>query len=179
MTNLIYDTDLNAFVPQESRDGRSSVSARTAPRIAYNSRNQENAFSWTANYLAGADDLVLFLRNTHAEKRLFIDNIEFGSDADAVFTVKRVTGTASGTNHVTGFNLNFESTEVADCVCKCDPGGTQTDDGIVRIIRCKANSSEVRRFDGYILDKAGPSKALAIYVNVAANVNVTVTGYFQ
>ena len=179
MTDIVFDTDLNAFVPQESSGGRTRVSARTASRIEYNSRNQENAFSWTSQYLAGAGDLVLFLRNTHEEKRIFIDNIEFGSDVNALFTVKKVTGSASGTNNIDAFNISFESSEPAESVCKFNPSGTQTDDGTGRIILCEANRSEARQFDGYILDIAGPSKALAIYVDVAANVSVTVTGYFQ
>ena len=65
-------------------------------------------------FSAAAGDYVFYLKNTAADKNLYINHIEFHSIQAVAWKVFEVTGTAAGGTAITPANLNLGSGRAAE-----------------------------------------------------------------
>ena len=103
-------------------ENRLNVSARTGSRIYYCSRNDGNAYAWTA---VSADintgDTGLYLVNNSTTKKLFIEKIYVWGDVACQFKIHCPGyATPAGGSDVVGVNINRTSGKEADATCKAD-----------------------------------------------------------
>ena len=161
------DNRLRAYAGQESE-------------IAFQSRVNENAYSWTMSADLGADVCALYLRNDSSTP-LVIDKIFIWGSAAATYEIFVGTNkiTVAGTA-VTGVNLNTESAELANATCThtetgADAGGTLT---LIQTIQAGVASKETIEWNGaLVLGRLGE-----VAVNVVTDIaltSVTILGYFQ
>ena len=170
----------NGYAAGVTSDNRLRAYAGQESEIAFQSRVNENAYSWTMSADLGADKCALYLRNDSVTP-LLIDRIFVWESAAA--TVEIYIGnsqiTPAGTA-VVGVNLNTGSSQVADVTCThtetgADAGGTLT---LIQTIQTGAVTKEVVEWNGaLVLDRLGE-----VAVNVVTDValtSVTILGYFQ
>lgn len=161
-------------------DNRLRTYAGQESEVAFQSRVNENAYSWTMSADLGADKCALYLRNDTTTP-LLIDKIFLWASAAATFEIWAGNNkiTPAGTA-VVGFNLNTDSTALADVTCThtetgADAGGTLT---IIQTIQTGAVTKELVEWEGaLVLGRLGE-----IAVNIVTDVDlasVTVLGYFQ
>lgn len=101
---------------------RLDVSARVGPRIFYASRDNGDAYTWTA---VSADintgDTALYLVNDSTTERLFITEIYVWADVATQFKIHcPAYATPAGGSVVVGVNLNRESGSVALATARAD-----------------------------------------------------------
>ena len=100
--------------PADVKNNRLDVSAQTAPRAFYASRDHGRAFAWTSTIDAQTGEETAYLQNTSPTRILVIDKIIFSGLLAGVHAVGiQTSGTAAGTV-MTGRNLNLGNTNTAE-----------------------------------------------------------------
>ena len=123
MSDIIEDGKGRGHKMSVSKSQRGNVSAKTNPRRYYESRNNGRAFNWLSNYSASSGDIVLYIKNNDPNLNLIISRGLFSADANASWSLKRVTGTAAGTD-IKARILNFTKATVPLYVAKGDAAAT-------------------------------------------------------
>lgn len=158
---------------------RLNVSAKTAPRIFYISRDDERAFNWTSSYSASTGDEIIYLKNTDTDRNLIIHQVDVGGVNTGLFEIYQVTGTATGTE-INGTNLKLASGRTPDALSYGDAAvGGLTLGNRISLLRTDANSS---RAVGDIAECLflGFNDAIAIqYTGSAGIVDCSITGYLE
>ena len=116
MTKIQYTSDVSGSEQfAKGSDNRLNVSSRGDPRIYYNSRDEQEAFSLTWDDASSAStDFILYWKNTDATGRqLIISSIVICSIARADFELWVVTGTAAGGTATAPVCLNRASPRAA------------------------------------------------------------------
>lgn len=107
---------------------RLNVSAKTKNRLFYISRDDGLAYNAVMPSFSGtAGDYVFYLKNTAADKNLYINNIEYHSLQAVSWKVFQVTGTAAAGTVITPVNLNLGSGRPAEVTAM---GGAATITGL-------------------------------------------------
>ncbi len=97
-----------------SLNQRLDVSARTATRAFYVSRDDGEAYTWSSEVAsANNGDEIIYIKNNSTTLELHIDFVDVSADAASKFCLAYASGTGSGTT-LTGVNLNAGSTKTAD-----------------------------------------------------------------
>jgi hypothetical protein len=125
-----------------SNNQRLDVSARSASRSYYESRDEGQSFIVTSvDTTALAAEETIYLQNSSAQKDIVIDHMTISTDTNARFRVKFVTGVGSGAVLVP-VNLNKSSSNSADAIALGAGSVTGlTDDGFVEHVRVPANTT--------------------------------------
>lgn len=158
-------------------DGREDVSARSNTRAFYNNRDKEFLFAWLSELSCSANDYLIYIKNTDSINRLFVEHIHFGSDANQVFYIHKVTGTPTGAI-ISGRNQNYAETNAAvgSFYGNAAVGGL-TSSWKSKAVRVQANSNGLWTNSGGILLNDG--EALAVQAKNTASVDVTIMGYYE
>ena len=162
-----------------SNNNRLDVSARVAPRTYYESR--DNGTVYAAHYVdAGfvANEETAYLQNTSTIQDVMIDAIFIGSAAAAIWRLKFVTGTATGTV-VIPTNLNKTSSNSAAANCRGGAAGVSglTDGDTIAIFR---NAGPTVKYSGDIQGlRLGQNDAIAIEAESSGDGEITILFHFD
>jgi len=170
----------------EGSDGRANVSSRSDDRSYYNSRDEKQTYSFVYEFNAAeSGEFAAYLKNTSTVGLQFIPTQVFVS-ASANIRIKlwSVTGTAAGGTEVVGANDNLTTDNTPTALAQ--EGGSAatgitglTTDRILGIARCGANDTQIIPVKDSV--RLGQNNAIAVEVDdgTAADVEVTVLGYFE
>ena len=142
---------------------RGNVSAKTAPRRYYVSRDDQQTFdAIQPSFSAAAGNYVQYIKNTSTTKNMYIDSAYAASLNAAVFKVWEVTGTAAAGTTITPANSQLSSGLLAEATSM---GGGSTITGLTTVkqvgtIRVPAADEKRRDYGGALI--IGPNKAIAI-----------------
>ena len=126
---------------------------------------------------AVANEEIMYLRNTSTTRKLFVGEIIVTSDVSITFRIKKVTGTAVGTDIVPE-NMNMTSSNAAEVEMKGDGGVTGlTDDGDVFICRNLAGSSRKIEFKDVLI--LGQNDAIALETEDSAAIEMTLDFHLE
>jgi len=105
----------NGKMAQVNEENMLNVKSVTEPLIAHTSHDAGKAYFAHSSYTTtDVTQRVLSIKNTSADKNLYIDKIYLATDTTCKWIVEKVTaGTGAGTD-VTPVNLNFTSGNTAD-----------------------------------------------------------------
>ncbi|MBL4753772.1 MAG: hypothetical protein JKY52_09305 [Flavobacteriales bacterium] len=157
-------------------DNRRNVSARSASRKFYISRDKSNLYSWKSRMTSANGTNIFYLRNDNSDEDLYIEEIFCFSDAKCDFDVKWVTGTPTGTT-VTGINWNKNNGKTIS-VTALNSGVTGlTGDGDIIDIEVPAGTRQSYDFDGSLI--LGDGDAITITTDAIANVSINIIGGFE
>jgi len=107
---------------------RGNVSAKSKNRLFYISRDDGQAFNAIMpSFSAAAGEYVFYLKNTSADKNIYLDHIEYHSLQAVVWKVFQVTGTAAAGTVITPANINLGSGRPAEASAM---GGAATITGL-------------------------------------------------
>lgn len=162
-----------------SNNGRLNVSSRSAGRIYYESRDEEQAYIVVIpDAAAVAGEETAYIQNISADKDMVIDSIHIGSLAATKWKIKFVTGTPTG-DDVTPTNLNKSSTKTADAVVKGGPGGVTglTDAGDIKIVRVPAEDET--EWDSHEGLRLSQNAAIAIENLISGDGEVTIDFHYD
>jgi len=158
-------------------DGRVNVSSRSDSRGYYNSRDQSESFYLTFFDTRGtANDYVAYLKNDKTDKsHMVIREISAGSQSGAaVFKLIRATGTVTGGDSATPFNLNsgglIEPAAVTARTASdsnASPLANVTEDALIDLIgQDAAYGHEEFHLDDQL--RIGPGQAIAVEFDIGS-----------
>lgn len=173
----IHDKIAGAWRAVKGSDQRLDVSARSNTRAFYNNRDKECLFAWLSEFGCSAGNYISYIKNTDSTRKLYVEHIHFGSDANQVFYIHKVTGTATGST-IIGRNQNYAESNPAIGTFYGDAAvGGLTSTWKSKAIRVPANHSGLWTNSGGILLNNG--EALAIQAKNAAGIDATAIGYYE
>ena len=142
---------------------RLNVSAKTAPRYFYASRDFGLAFNAVFdNLTVAATEYSAYLKNTSSTRNLFVGRIEFHSVEPVKWKIWEVSGTAAAGEVVTPSNFNLASGIPAEATAM---SGDTAITGLTTIKQVGSHRSEALSDSGMDFEGAlvlGPGKAIAI-----------------
>ena len=142
---------------------RLNVSAKTAPRHFYASRDFGQAFNAVYDDMTvAAGEFAAYLKNTSTTRNLFVGHTEFHSAENVKWKIFEVTGTAASGATVTPSNFNLASGQPAETSAM---SGDTAITGLTAVKQLGTHRSEAfgdssMEFDGALV--LGPGKAIAI-----------------
>lgn len=163
-----------------SRDKRLDVSARTAPRQFYISRDEGQAYSVVSLDAATADgEDTFYIKNTSTDKTLIIDKIIFTSDAIYIGHVKFATFTSAITGtDLTAPNLNTGQVHTADAQIKGNGAVVNiVDDGLITVIGCPIDGTVEFNSDEAL--RLAQNKAISVESKSIASVAITCYFHYE
>jgi len=149
---------------------RGNVSAKTAPRMFYASRDFGECFNAISlgdnDYAPG--EYCFYAKNTSSTRNLFVKHIEFHATDALEWKIFEASGTAAGGTVITPSNLNLGSGIVAEASCM---GGGAAITGLTagKLIgthRNTALSESEMNFDGALI--LTPNKAIVVELEAEA-----------
>jgi len=157
---------------------RLNVSSKASARAFYISRDSGNAYSWTSSYSAGTGEEVIYVKNTHASNKLFIDKIHVGGVLTGLFELYQVTGTAAGTT-ITGKNLNLTSSNIAAATALGNASVTSLTIGDrITLVRTAATATTLLNMDNTLILGFGDAIAIT-YTGSTGIVDTMIRGYYE
>lgn len=165
-----------------SNNQRLDVSARTASRDYYESRDNGSVYTVNMTDPGGqtTEDL-LWLKNTSTTQDIVIDNIYIGSLAVSEWVLKFVTDPTAATGTViTPTNLNANSSKSAAASCRGGAAGVAnlTDGATISILRVGVGITSVFNFGEAI--RLGQDDAIALELTTtAADGEITILFHFD
>jgi hypothetical protein len=182
------DIENNVTGARETMKGsgsRANVSARSDERIYYNSRDEEQTYSFPFIFnTAASTEYAAYLKNTSATKTLVIRLVDLDGEVATRFQLHEVTGTASGTA-VTPKNCNLDSGNDASCTAL---EGLSAGTGItgLTVSGVPLGNKWVVATGSAIIDthdavRLGQNDAIAVYVleTAGGDVSGTIICYFE
>jgi len=142
---------------------RGNVSAKTAPRMYYASRDVGLAYNAVYDPMTmAAGEYSAYVKNSSSTRNLFISEIEFHSVENVKWKIWSVSGTAAAGTTVTPTELNLSKGIAAEAVCM---HGDTAITGLTTIAqvgshRSQALSDSGMNFQGSLI--LGPGDAIAI-----------------
>ena len=123
MAILIEDARGRGYKASVSTTNRLNVSAKTAQRSFYISRDAGDCYNVTSSFSAATGNEVIYLQNTSKTKKMYVDLIRVGGVNTGLFEVFIATGTPGGTT-VTPINMNLSSSQSAEATAYGDASVT-------------------------------------------------------
>ena len=158
-------------------DHRVAVTSRENPRIAYASKDNGLAFSWSHSYDHDAADTILLVSNSSTTMDLYIHTISIGADTATEFTVHLPTYPTLAGTAVTGVNFNRTSGKTASAEAYGDETGNTQANVIFRGF-VGANQTAILPPHGTII--LGYHDCIAVdLVTAGTKGAVTITGYYE
>jgi len=142
---------------------RLNVSAKTAPRYYYQSRDFGLAFNAVYdNLTVAAGEYSMYLKNDSTTRNMFIGHIEFHSAENVKWKIWEVSGTAASGEVVTPSNLNLASGIPAEATAM---SGDTAITGLTTVKqlgphRSQALSESEMNYSGSMI--LGPGKAIVV-----------------
>ena len=142
---------------------RGNVSAKTAHRIFYVSRDSGLAFNAIyEDITAAAGDVVAYLKNTSPSRNLFVKHIEFHSAENVKWKIHHVSGVAASGTVITPVNIDLASGRPAEATAM---SGDTSITGLTNIAqlgshRSQAAGDSYMDFEGALL--LGPQDAVSV-----------------
>lgn len=142
---------------------RGNVSAKTAPRIFYSSREDGLAYAAVFDDItAAAGEYVAYLQNTSSTRNMFLSDMTAGGVENIKWKLFVCTGTAASGESVTPTELNLSKSIPAEAIAMAGnvaitglTAGEQIATG-----RSGANSGAKREFDNALI--LGPNDAIVL-----------------
>ena len=170
------------YVAGVDNNNRLWVDAISQEKGALVSRNSNRAFNWIfSDASLAAGTYAGYLQNTSTTRLLFIDLVRMSAVNNVYWKIVKATGTATGGNAVTAFNLNMQSginaessTAVADNI------GGFTAGAVIAHARSLANSQVNIPFDDLLI--LGPNDAIAFEGDAVGGTGIAevlVRGFFE
>lgn len=165
-----------------SNTNRLDVSARTASREYYESRDEGNVYSITMTDAGGqtTEDLI-YLKNTSTTHDIVIDDIFIGSLAVSEWVLKFVTNTSAVTGtSITAVNLNKASSKSASVEARGGAAGVANlvDAGNISILRVGVGITSDFKFGEAL--RLGQDDAIALELTTtAADGEITIFFHFD
>ena len=171
-----------------SSENRLNVSARTGTRLYYCSRNDGNAYCWTAvsaDVAAGVGGI--YLANNSTSKSLFIERIYLWADVVTQFKVWcPASYTAPNGTAIVGVNLNRKSGKTADATCTANEtnnafAAAQTITTVTNSYyddAAAAGSGQWIEYDGALILGYHDSVSVELVADTAA-FEITIMGHFH
>lgn len=172
----VYNTKTGKFETVHGSDNREDVSARMADRFFYISRNKGSMYSWPVTYTAAKDDFVYYFKNNSSTEKFYVKDIYLESDTDCDFELCWVTGTAGG-EPITAVKWNRSVPHTLLATALNSGVSDIADDGHILGFDVKAGVTSVANFGGALI--LGKDDAIAISVNAASRVHITLIGAFE
>lgn len=122
-----YEDDVTGYLARvRGSDGRWNSSARSDSRGYYNSRDEEQTYSFSFNHTASvAGQYSFYFQNTSTTGMAFVlSHIGLNSDLGANVKLWRVSGTAGDGVAFTPAQANLSSSNTATAIALEDGGGT-------------------------------------------------------
>lgn len=162
-----------------SPDQRLLAECNVSPRVFYRSQDHELAFSWTSSYAVQATEAGLYVKNTSVLYNLYIDVVRVSGPTASLWTLRKVTGTGSGTT-VTGTNLNFSSTIAAEATALGNAAVTGLTAGvIVTQVYSGVGIQAELDFDGALILGQNDAVALVATTTQASACALVVRGWYE
>ena len=142
---------------------RGNVSAKTAPRMFYASRDDGLAYNAVFDGItSAAGEYTAYLKNISTTRNMFVSEIEFHSVEAVKWKIWSVTGTAAAGEVVTPTELNLSKSIPAEATAMA---GNTAITGLTTIAQLGSHRSEAlsdsgMNFQGSLI--LGPSDAIAI-----------------
>lgn len=164
-----------------SESNRANVSAKTAPRTYYVSRDDELVFNLVSiDASADAGDIIAYIKNISDTKNLFVKQVHLSSVNAALWKFWAATGTPAGTV-LTPANLNLSSGRTSPTSAYGDGAVTGLTLASVPFdaLRTPANSHEEHIYEGALI--LGPGNAIAVEYDTGTTgaADVTIEFYFE
>ncbi len=159
---IIDDGRGRGFSASVSESNRFNVSAKTASRAYYVSRNDSQAFSLVSiDGAAAAGDIICYLKNNSSTRNLFMGETHVSAVETVLWKAWAVTGTAAGSSALTSVNLNLSAGIAADTTARGNGAiSGLTTGNLLHMARSVATGQELMDFsDSLIL---GPGDAIGI-----------------
>jgi len=163
---------------QIDSENRANVYATTESEISHESESNNRAYTWTHSYNSGANDTVLLLKNTSADKNLIIDTIIVSSDTTTKIVIHFPSNTTLAGTGVTGVNLNRSSNNVAEASAYGDETGNTQGDILGQMILL-ANTGAVLNINGSVILGLNNEIAVDFVSATTALGMVTIVGYYH
>jgi len=170
----------------EGSDGRANVSSRQDTRAYYNSRDEQETYSFPFEFTAAeSGEFAGYFKNTNTSGLHFVPtSIICSSSANVKLKLWFVTGTAAGGTLVTPTNDNRTSPKAATAIAM-EAGSAATgitgltSDELIEVTRCAANHDVELSISDSV--RLGQNNAIAIEVDegTAADVEGTILGFFE
>lgn len=160
-----------------SEANRLNVSAKTADRIYYVSRDDKLSFISTSVIAsAAAGNYIYYIKNTSSTRNLFIFEMHLSSANAALWKVSKVTGTAAGTG-ITPINMNTGSGITAETASFGNAAVTGlTETAVIHPARNPADGSSDVGFGGALI--LTPNEAVAVEYDTGTTGGAEVTTEF-
>jgi len=165
-----------------SNNQRLDVSARSASRQYYESRDAESVYSINMTDAGGqtTEDLI-WLKNTSTTQDIVIDSIYIGSLAVSEWVLKFVTDVTPATGTViTPVNLNKASSKTASASARGGAAGVANlvDDGVIGILRVGVGTTSEFHLGEAL--RLGQDDAIALELTTtAADGEITIFFHFD
>jgi len=159
---------------------RLNVSAKTAERPFYISRDDQLAFTATSHVASAvAGDYVCYLQNTSSTRNMYIWEIHMGAVNNSLFKLWQVSGTGAGTT-VTPSNLNLGSGLTAEATCLGNAAVT----GLTAVkelhpVRVQANGNGGTEFFGALIIPPQEAVALEYDTGTTGIVDVNIEFHYE
>lgn len=140
------------------------------------SARRDQMYTITSAYTTGgADEEVIYLKNTHATSNLELVLSSFGTAVSGVFTVYKVTGTAGGASAITAVNARTGSTIAASVSATGNASVTGLTLGdVIGKTRVLANDSKESKLTVVV----SPNTAIAVSNSATGACDVTLSFHF-
>jgi len=121
----IEDGSGSGYIAKVSSDNELHVFSVSESHAAHVSNDKGGTYmAYTTDAGPGAGEYTLYIQNDSSTKIFVIDCVCTSNvDADVVWKLHEVTGTAAGASVVTASNLNLTSGKVAELTCRGGAGG--------------------------------------------------------
>jgi hypothetical protein len=171
----------NTYTAEVSSDSRLKTDCLTQTALTVASERGD-AFSIIAVDAAPvANEYTLYFQNNDSEHFHIFDMWSYGTDADVVWKLSKVTGTSAGTA-ITPVNLNCASGKVADATVRGGAGGvtglTPAGD-ILQWYNGIANTTNVWTIDGAIIVPSGTAIAIEYDAGTGGAAMLMLRGYYE
>lgn len=178
MALLIEDARGKGYKASVSAVNRLNVSAKTAIRAFYQSRDFGACYDTTSLFSAATGNEIIYLKNTSKTEKMYIDFIRVGSANAGIFEVYEVTGTPGGTE-ITPVNRNLTSSNSADATTYGNAAVTGLTLGNRHsVTRRVANSGATMTFDSTLI--LGFNDAIAVqYTGSTGSVDATIRYWYE
>jgi len=179
MPDTIRDGQGDGYLAGVDSENRLKAYCTAETEISHESESNKRAYTWSHSYNSGANDTILWLKNTSTTKNLIIEKIVLSSDTTTNFIIHFPSTTTSPTGTaVTGTNLNRSSNNSADSTCYGDETGNSR--GIVMAQGIILNNTTaIMPVDGSIVLGVNDEIAVDFVSATTALGMVTIRGYYH
>jgi len=167
----------NGYVAKVNADNKLEVRSESVDESGIIAQRDQLYFNWQSDYSATANDIVLYIKNTSADKDLAIRKCYMHNATACDWEFRRVdAGTAAGTA-VTAVNLAFGSNIAAEATAYGNAAVTGiTSSTVMWSYRTAAATPHYLDANGAVIVK--PNNAIAVKTTATGAIKVYVAAYY-